>query len=619
MKHLLVFFFIAASLRAFGQPVAADTLRTDSLEVDTLDVETDSLKIGSQTKLQDGIRKFAGKDNLISRLLKGIVSEAPDAKANGWDYSDSEFDKYEGKIINEIRIVDLNVFGATIDDTSREAKSWVQRTGNALHIQTRDWIVKNQLLFRTGERFDPFVAAESERILRGKEYVYDAKIIVEPSPNDPDSVNIVALVKDVWSIKPDGSYDVMSDKGHLTFEDANFLGYGMTFETSLKKNKSYGRNWTVDGRIAIDNLFHHYLRAEVYKRSDFLTNYYGISFGREFISPLFNWAGGVELNRANNYFRAAENVDSLLFYKEKYLHQDYWLGYGTDFSKLLDREGMQNEYYLAGRFRQIDYFEKPEIETDNFENNYMTLFSAGYSFRRYHKTRYVSHLGKLEDIPHGSLATLTLGARKWHSRMETYAGIKWGYSFYRQRFGYMSAFLDAGSYFDEGKSTLGAASVSLFYFTPMMKAGKLRVRNFLRVRTGYIHSPYRFEHLINLRDRGEVRGFPSETTGNKKLTINYEANFYAPVKVIGFNFALVTFADFVWLGMEDESLLKGGFYPGFGGGIRFRNEALIFPSVQLLFGFYPNGSSDRLRFFSQPRDFYFPDRLDFTRPEAVIE
>jgi len=611
--------FIAASLRAFGQHAPADTFRVDSLEVDTLDIEEDSLKIGSGEKLQDGIRKFAGRENFISKLIENVVSQSSGAKANGWDYSDLEFDQYEGKIINHIRIVNLNVFGATIEDTARKAKSWIQRAGNALHVPTKRWIIKNQLLFNSGDRFDPFAASESERILRGKDYIYDAKIIVEPSPNHPDSVNIVALVKDVWSVRPGGGYDFNDNRGYLTYEDANFLGYGVNFETTLKKNKNYGRDWAVDGRIAFDNLFHNYLSAEVYKRSDYLTNHYGVAVGRAFITPLFNWAGAMELTHADNYFRAAENVDSPTFFKERYFRQDYWVGYGTDFSRLLHRAGMQNEYYLAGRFRQTDYLEKPVIEAGNFENNYLALFSAGYSFRRYHKTRYVTHLGQPEDIPHGSIAAVTAGIRKWPSRMETYAGIKWGYGFYRRGFGYLSAFLDAGSYFDEGKSTLGAASASVFYFTPLMKAGRLRMRNFLRARAGYVESPYRFEHLFNLLDRSDVRGFPSEATGNKKLTVNFETNFYAPVKIIGFNFAFVAFADMVWLGMDDESLLEGGFYPGFGGGVRFRNEALIFPPVQLLFGFYPNGAPDRLRFFSQPRDFYFPDRLEFTRPEAAIE
>lgn len=620
MKHLLLFiFFFAASLRAIGQPVDVDTMRIDSLEVDSIEVEEDSVNIGNGDKLHQEIRDFAEKDNLLSRLLREVISEPSSQKANGWDFSYSEFSQHKGKIIKKIGIVGLNVFGATIEDTGRQAKSWIQKTGNALHVPTQEWIIKNQLLFKEGDPFDPFVVAESERYLRTKEYIYDAEFRVLPVQGEPDSVEVVALVKDVWSIKPGGKYNFGSNRGYVSFEDVNFLGYGMTFDTSIKKRMTYGSEWTVDGRILIDNMFHRYMIGQVYKKSDYLTNYYGVSLGRGFVTPLFNWAGGVEFNFADNYFRGTENVDSLHLFKEKYFHQDYWIGYGTDFSQWSRSDRLQNEYYLAGRFRRIDYNEKPENEMQNMANNSLVLFSAGYSFRRYHKTRYVLHLGKPEDIPHGSIIALTAGVRRWDSRSETYAGIRSGHSFYRKGFGYLSGFVDAGSYFDEGKTTLGAVSTSIFYFTPMMKAGPLRVRNFIRVRAAYIHSPYRFEHLVNLRDKGDIRGFPDEVTGNKKLTINYEANFYAPVKIVGFNFALVAFTDLAWLGMEDESLLKAGFYPGLGGGIRFRNEALIFPSVQLLFGFYPNGASDRLRFFNQPRDFYFPDRLDFTRPEAVIE
>src|SRR5690606_33870772 len=47
---------------------------------------------------------------------------------------------YEGKIIGNIRIRRVNVFGTSIDDTTRQVDSWIVNTGNRMHINSRTWV-----------------------------------------------------------------------------------------------------------------------------------------------------------------------------------------------------------------------------------------------------------------------------------------------------------------------------------------------------------------------------------------------------------------------------------------------------------------------------------------------
>ena len=93
----------------------------------------------------------------------------------------------------------------------------------------------------------------------------------------------------------------------------------------------------------------------------------------------------------------------------------------------------------------------------------------------------------------------------------------------------------------------------------------------------------------NINDQGGLRGFSeSYLTGNKKLVFNYEADIFVPLKLLGFQLAVIIFADFGLISSSKSSLFASTLYQGYGFGFRIRNEHFIFPPFQLMFGFYPN-------------------------------
>ena len=70
-----------------------------------------------------------------------------------------------GAVIGEIRIVIGDVF-----DTSVEGESgWLYRTANKLHINTRESVVRDQLLFKPGQPYRHRVVLETERLLRAND------------------------------------------------------------------------------------------------------------------------------------------------------------------------------------------------------------------------------------------------------------------------------------------------------------------------------------------------------------------------------------------------------------------------------------------------------------------
>jgi len=94
---------------------------------------------------------------------------------------------------------------------------------NAIHMRTRDSVIRRELLFREGEPFDPLRTDESARNLRNLGIFQDAVIEVEPGAG---GVHIRILTADRWTtrlipgLRKEGN--IYSVK--LGLENSNFLG-----------------------------------------------------------------------------------------------------------------------------------------------------------------------------------------------------------------------------------------------------------------------------------------------------------------------------------------------------------------------------------------------------------
>ena len=73
------------------------------------------------------------------------------------------------------RISYIFIDNKSIFDTSEmEAGSrflWAYQIANAFHFQTREDFLSRELLFETGDCFDPFLLEETERILRAYPFI----------------------------------------------------------------------------------------------------------------------------------------------------------------------------------------------------------------------------------------------------------------------------------------------------------------------------------------------------------------------------------------------------------------------------------------------------------------
>jgi hypothetical protein len=136
------------------------------------------------------------------------------------------------------------------------------RIANALHVRTRESVIRRELLFRPGDCYAPRLLSESERLLRANGYL--ARVDVYPLLQPDSSYHVVVDTRDEWSTRVDLGLSFERGLGleRLSLTEANFLGTGRAVELFYIRrdaNRDYGigyhtrqlasSRWTLDAAV----------------------------------------------------------------------------------------------------------------------------------------------------------------------------------------------------------------------------------------------------------------------------------------------------------------------------------------------------------------------------------
>ncbi|MGE5499818.1 MAG: hypothetical protein ACM3Q2_17230, partial [Syntrophothermus sp.] len=277
------------------------------------------------------VEDFSAEDNLFSRLLKNIIvhDDEQQIAKEPQDPDLNTISKYTGKVIRKINVVNLDIFGASVNNPEDSIRSWFQNGGNALHVNTKDWIIKDMLVFSEGRTFIPYYVQESERIIRLRPYIYDVRIVPQKIPDNPDSVDVMVYIQDVWSINGSAAYSKGDKSGSVSFNDINFLGFGNEFQGGLKFDPGLSHGWDWEGSYTYNNIQRTFLSAKLYYTSERYRQQYGLMIGRDFFSPVISWAGGISQDWQNIRYPDLRNQQQQVE-TVRLNRQDYWLGYAFD-------------------------------------------------------------------------------------------------------------------------------------------------------------------------------------------------------------------------------------------------------------------------------------------------
>src|SRR5690606_22497230 len=186
----------------------------------------------AHSKLRDCTREGldiiekVGENKTVKKLM-GLITRDPRPERVEIK-SEKTFEKYQGKIIRKITVKQLG-FEQTVSDTSRVFKTFVARLANKIHLDTRASVVRNYMFVQEGDPLNPYRLADNERTLRNLDFILDAQIMIKPIPASSDSVDLLVITRDVFSLG--GSISPrLPDQFRLGLKTINFAGLGQRIE-----------------------------------------------------------------------------------------------------------------------------------------------------------------------------------------------------------------------------------------------------------------------------------------------------------------------------------------------------------------------------------------------------
>ena len=159
-----------------------------------------------------------------------------------------------GAVIGKVVIDNQNIFD--LDNPKDNTKLF--RLADRLHPVTRPGVIRRQLLFKPGDRFSHRLIEESERILRGDNYFYDAWI--RAIDYKDGKVDLRVTTRDVWTLNPGFNFGRSGGQNSVgvQLEEINLLGTGTDVKVShssdvdrtsnqveVRSNHAFG-SWVAD-------------------------------------------------------------------------------------------------------------------------------------------------------------------------------------------------------------------------------------------------------------------------------------------------------------------------------------------------------------------------------------
>lgn len=456
--------------------------------------------------------------------------------------------------------------GDVFDLSNPKENKYFFRLANRLHINTKQFVIRDSLLFNTGDPYKPDLIKESERILRSYKYLYGAEI--KPVRYHDNKVDIEVTTRDVWTLTGGVNYSRKGGENNYGYEiqEGNFLGFGK--EVGIKRNANEFRT---------ENEFSYYDPHIGSQRYKLTLNYKYNSDGRAklfilerpFYSLETNWAMGIiarnnkrsEVNYSSgsvleHYYQDDEHYEINAGYSRGKIdhHTSRWnFGYTSDKNMFSPTNETKN-LLLIPADRNLSY---PWIDYDSQDSRFI-------------KTSRIDLIGRVEDINLGDSYRIKLG---W---------LNTGLGADRNGVIYDMGYSNANQTFADHLLILGANSSGRVHdgFTQnLMLSGQARYFYPLFEHQVF-YSEFSFaagHHLdadnqILLGGQSGLRGYPARIqNGNRRMLFRMEQRYYTNLNVL--QLVYVAGAAFFDIGRAwtpgDKADKYAGFLKDIGVGLRF--------------------------------------------------
>lgn len=544
---------------------------------------------------QDSTRKKTSVGALVRDVYHNfLVTEKKTHDSTFFQKSEDAYRPYAGKVIRNINIRNLS-FGENVLDTSRNIISNLTRVADNLQTNTKDYIIRELLFVEKGQLVDPYRLADNERFLRDQRFVKDARILVRPVAGSEDSVDLDVRLRDVfsWGAKVDASG--ISDF-QLSIYDANLFGMAQKLEYTVLYDRSrqptFGSEVSYQKTSIAGSFINVSAAYTTINRGASLGHEnekaYYLKLDRPLYTPNARFAGGLELssNRSTNVFEKPESE----FNDYKYQLGDVWLGYNIGINKQQTyKEDSRRRQFVALRYFDQHFLLQPQI--NGFDPRYASKRYLLGQFTWYkinfYRTNYIYGFGRTEDIPVGMMRKITVGPVKVDSLRRIYVGWEFNHWLVDKKTNYWNYTLALGSNIYQKQWQDNSAFINISWFSRLYSFNRLKLRQFANISYAGIYKKHVYEPLYINNEYGLERFSTDSVSGTQRVSIGTETNMYSRWSMLGFKIGFLGFVRATIMAPEHTRLYKGSVFPAIGGGMRARNENLIFGTIEARFTWFP--------------------------------
>lgn len=546
---------------------------------------------------------LAKKKGLLGDLGRSISADPPkpEVTKTGTIKVNLPFNKYKDFVINKIVFVRLG-FNQDINDTTRTKRNLGVRIAEALHSKTKEKFINANLFFKEGDKIHPYLIADNERYLRSLIFFQDAKIVIQPAAL-PNAADVYVYVKDNFSIGAGGNlngannFDVELKEENL-MGNAQRIAAKMLYDDGRNPKTGFGAEFmqrNIWGSFADFSIGYKSFNG-AFNTGKPEENYLYAKLDRQLVSPYLPFTGSAELalHSINNRYNTKDSIfksDN----KYRYLDFDAWAGYNLGTKRLL-KTNVQSRIrkFIGLRAFHKNFYDVPNRFSINpIDIGYINatgVLGAFYLFKQnFYKTKYVYGFGRNEDVPEGFSFSVIGGWTNLQNVGRPYYGIDFQRNYFSKVGNYFNYTFRLGGFINNSRFDDINVLLNLEYFSKLKHiGGKKFVRNFLGFGITHQIRPTNLTPRLFLNSPFGLPEFNSDgTTYQTRIIAKGETVLFNNFKLLGFKFAPFAFLNTGYFVQPSDIAIKGDIFASVGGGIRTRNEALIFGTMEARVNYFP--------------------------------
>jgi hypothetical protein len=504
---------------------------------------------------------------------------------------------YEGKAIRSIKTRQLG-FEVNISDTSNDFLYFGTQVLNKVHVKSKEYTIRRNLYLKPGMAMNAYLIADNERFLRTIGYIQDSRIIVNKRTSTADSIDLIVITKDLFSFVPSIG-GISPQRQRIGMSDNNIMGTGQNAsfavlhdsrrDPSVGIQGSYGYN-NIAGTFINANIAAGRITKNIYDHREDEENYM-LTFDRPLVSQYKRMAGGLQIGAARS-LNIYPNYYGGDYYRYQYGLIDAWTGYNIGARKYLADQKMHIKKFIAVRIFNTHFYETPSqvnesVYDQRFNSNQGVLVGLTLFKQYYYKTKYIYGFGITEDVPTGFNVSFNAGWYKQLNLARPYFGIDAYRYIVTAKRGIGCLFFRTGGFMDQGQLQDVGLLMGASFYSRIVPVGSSKMRQYFRVSYGDILNRIALDPL-RLNNTLGLRSFNSDlASGDSRLAFRSESEFFLQQKYFGFRLAPFLTGDLIYLSNNKSIVDESGLFYGIGGGIRTRNENLVFGTIELRGIVYP--------------------------------